>query len=141
MEVSRTVKIAAPPAEVWAVFMDVESWPTWTESMRQVRRLDEGPLREGSRVEIAQPGFPKAVWDVTELVDERSFTWESTVPGLRSLGHHEVRAEGEGCVVTLRLSQSGPLAGVMGLVFGRRTRRYVEVEADGLRARVDGAPP
>jgi uncharacterized membrane protein len=140
VEVNRNVTIDAPPAEVWAVFMDLEAWPTWTASMRQVRRLDEGPLQVGSRVEIAQPGFPKAVWDVTGLEPERSFTWENAAPGLRSAGHHEVRAEGAGSVVTLRLSQSGPLAGLVGLVFGRRNRRYVDLEADGLKARVESAP-
>ena len=140
VEVSRTVTIAAPPAEVWAVFMDVESWPTWTESMRQVRSLDDGPLPRRvprrdhpARVPEGGLGRDRARRGAVVQLGERG-------AGSALGGHHEVAAEGEGSVVTLRLSQSGPLAGVMGLVFGRRTRRYVDLEADGLKARVEGAP-
>jgi uncharacterized protein YndB with AHSA1/START domain len=139
MEAVATVSIAAPVRDVWAVLLDVEAWPTWTASMRAVRRLEGGALREGSRVEIRQPGFPKAVWEVTSLEPERAFTWENHSPGLRSVGHHELRAEGDGTVVTLRLGQSGALAGVVGLLAGPRTRRFVDLEAQGLRRRCERA--
>jgi uncharacterized protein YndB with AHSA1/START domain len=135
VEASATVTIAAPPADVWAVLVDVEAWPTWTASMRSIRRLADGPLAVGSTVEIRQPGFPKARWEVTDLRDGQGFTWENRSPGVHSIGHHELEAHDGGTVVTLRLTQTGPLAGVLGALTGRRTRRFVDVEADGLRRR------
>lgn len=46
--------------------------------MASVHRRDDSPFGVGSRVEIRRPKLPKAVWEVTEVVDGRSFTWEPT---------------------------------------------------------------
>ena len=52
MEQSITVDIAAPSERVWEVLSDVEYWSEWTSTVTSVHRLDEGPLRTGSRGKI-----------------------------------------------------------------------------------------
>ena len=37
IHIERTVNINAPPERVWAVMMDVERWPEWTESDEERR--------------------------------------------------------------------------------------------------------
>jgi hypothetical protein len=79
--------------------------------------------------------MPKLVWQVTEVEEGRSFTWVASSPGVRTVARHAVDADPEGgSRLTLTLEQEGPLAGLVGLLMGRQTRRYVRTEAAGLAA-------
>jgi uncharacterized membrane protein len=137
VQVSETVDVAAAPDRVWAVLVDVESWPTWTDSIESVRALDGAPtaMAEGSRYEVKQPRLPKAVWVVTELVDGRSFSWSARGPGLVSFAEHRVEPSDGASRVTLLFSQEGPLARPVSVAFGAMVRRYVRMEAAGLKRR------
>ena len=68
MRFMATMDIAAPAQLVYEVYADVERWPEWAVSVTSVERLDQGPLRVGSRARIKQPRLPTAVWEVTEVV-------------------------------------------------------------------------
>jgi uncharacterized membrane protein len=135
MKVMNITPIPAAADVVWAVMSDVARWPEWTASITSVERLDDGPFTVGSRAKVRQPGFPAVVWTVTELDEGRSFTWQARSPGVVSTGFHAVRAVPGGCEAELGLTQTGALAPLMRLLFGRRTRRFVQMEADGLRGR------
>jgi hypothetical protein len=47
--------VHAPAARVWGLLVDVEGWPAWTESMREIKRREDGPLVVGSRSRVTQP--------------------------------------------------------------------------------------
>lgn len=139
MEQSVTVDIAAPPERVWEVLTDVEYWSEWTETVTWVRRLDEGPLRQGSRARILQPKIPETEYVVTELEPGRSFTWVATGPGTTTTARHEVEAlAGGGSRVRLAVELSGWLGSVMGRFYRGLTDRYLANEAAGLKARSEG---
>jgi len=84
----------------------------------------------GSRFEVRQPGLPKAVWEVTDWQQGRSFTWVSTSPGIRSTAVHSVQRDGDGSRLDLSLEWSGPLARLLELLIGRKARGMVETEAE-----------
>ncbi|MHA6624285.1 SRPBCC family protein [Pseudonocardia sichuanensis] len=135
--VERDVRASAE--RVWAVLADPESWPRWTESMREVRLLD-GDLGLGSRVRIVQPKLLPMEWTVTEVVPGAVLTWIAAGPGLRTTGTHSVRSRPDGTArLRLGLTHRGLLAPVVAGLYGRRSRRYVELEADGLRAAAEAA--
>lgn len=133
------VEIAAPPERAWEVLADVERWSEWAETVTWVRRIDEGPLRTGSRAKISQPKIPVTEYVVTELEPGVSFTWVATGPGVTTTARHEVAAfPGGGSRVRLAVEQRGWLGSLMGRFYRDLTERYLGNEAAGLRARCEG---
>src|SRR5690606_3623818 len=56
------VVITAPAELVWETLFAVDRWTEWTPTMEHLRRLDDGPLKVGSRTEVKQPGQSTAIW-------------------------------------------------------------------------------
>jgi uncharacterized membrane protein len=131
-----TRHIEAPTRAVWDVLIDVAHWPDWTPTITSVERLDDGPFGVGSRAKVRQPKLPQAQWEVTEVVDGRSFIWEARGPGMKTIARHEVVPDGTGSQVTLSIEQTGPMGAVAAFVWRSLTQRYIELEADSLDARV-----
>jgi uncharacterized membrane protein len=129
--------IAAPASTVWEVYSDVEHWPEWTDSVTSVDLLAPGPLRVGSRARIRQPRLPVAEWTVTEFDDGKSFTWVARGPGVRTTGTHVVEPHGDGARATAILVQAGPLGPVVGFLTRGLTKRYLAMEAAGLKTRAE----
>ncbi|MEV4455032.1 SRPBCC family protein [Microbispora sp. NPDC049633] len=131
------VDIDASAEQVWRVMADVVRWPEFTPTMTTVEHLGDGPLRLGGRLRIKQPGLPPMVWQVTEFTEGRSFAWQAAGGGVTTLGTHVLTPRDGGVSVVLGIVQSGPLAPLMGLLVGGRTRRYVRTEAEGLKRRCE----
>ena len=137
-EFSISPDINASPERVWNVLADVQRWPEWTASISKIELLDEGPLGVGSRVRVFQPKLRPAVMTITEWEPGRGFVWVTRNPGLVAVGEHWINPSSSGCNVTLKLTFQGLLGGVVGILAGKLTRRYVELEAEGLKARSEG---
>jgi uncharacterized membrane protein len=140
MDFEISVGIDAPLERVWSVLTDVERWPDWTASMRSITYVDGDKVAVGSKVRIAQPKLPAMVWEVTQVEPRRSFSWTAKSGGITTLAVHRVSpGPRDGVVVTLGLRQRGPLAGLVGLLTARLTRRYVQMEAQGLKQRCEAS--
>jgi uncharacterized membrane protein len=132
---STAIDIAAPPAQVWAIMRAIERWHEWTASIRSVERLDGGPIRTGSRARVRQPRLPAAVWEVTDWVEDKGFTWVSRAPGVRVTGDHQVAPHGSGTRATLAIHYEGPLAPILVWFTRAVNDRYLALEAAGLKKR------
>ncbi|MGA7304225.1 MAG: SRPBCC family protein [Rhodothermales bacterium] len=135
--IEQIVDIAAPPESVWAVMADVEHWPEWTPSVRSVELQDGKPFEVGCRARIRQPRLAPAIWAVTEIDSNRYFEWQTVGVGVRTVGGHRIDETPSGSRVTLSIDWSGPIAWLVGLLFGGLTRRYMQVEGQGLKQRCE----
>ncbi|WUH96704.1 SRPBCC family protein [Spirillospora sp. NBC_00431] len=132
-----SVDIDASPETVWGLLTDVEHWPDMTASINRVELLEK-PFALSSRARVFQPRLPPAIWTVTAFDENRSFTWESRSPGIITIGGHNLTTKPDGTVsVQLTLDQKGPLAPVMSVFTGRLARRYITMEANGLKSKAE----
>ncbi|HEX4019019.1 MAG TPA: SRPBCC family protein [Frankiaceae bacterium] len=133
-----SIVIEAPVERVWNVLMDVEKWPDWSPTMTSVKRLESGMFRPGSTARIKQPKLAEAVWRVSAMVPQRSFTWSTRSRGVTTVARHTVLALEEGGTrVGGQIDQTGPLSLIAKVFFSRLTRRYLEQEAQGLKQRCE----
>jgi uncharacterized protein YndB with AHSA1/START domain len=140
-----SIEISAPAPTVWDVFTDVERWSEWTASIERIVPLDGPGLEVGNRFEIKQPRMAKLVWEVTDVDPGTSWTWRQRSPGATTLATHEVVPCGPGqTLVRQRIDQRGPVGVLFGVLTRRLTNRYLDLEAQGLKARSEqrlNAPP
>ncbi|MGV0791429.1 SRPBCC family protein [Mycolicibacterium sp. XJ1819] len=130
------IDIDAPAAVVWDVFSDVERWPDWTASVTRLVALDGPGLAVGKRFEITQPRMPTLVWEVTDVSPGVSWTWVQRSPGGLTAARHEVIACAAGRTrVQQQIDQRGPVGLAVGVLMRRMTKRYLDLEAAGLKAR------
>ncbi|MGO8769498.1 MAG: SRPBCC family protein [Mycobacterium sp.] len=131
-----SIEIDAPPRLVWDVFSEVERWPEWTASVTSLVGLDGSTLAVGKRFAIKQPRLQKLVWKVTEIEPGASWTWAHRSPGVLVTARHYVTARPGGrTLVRQQLDQSGVLGALVGRLTVTRTKRFLALEAQGLKAR------
>lgn len=135
---SRTIDIRATPDAVWRVMCDVERWPEWNPTIKRLRLLGDDSFGVGARAVIRQPRFPPALWKVTEVDEGRGFEWVSKAPGLQVVADHRIEATGPGSRVTVSLRLNGAFGAVWGRLTGGVSDRYLQLEAEGLKRRVEG---
>ena len=136
MKYETSIDIQADPQSIWDVMTDVERWPEWTASVVRVERLSSEPFGVGSRVAIKQPRLLKVVWTVTDFEPLVGFEWKATAPGLTTIGSHRLAPGPAGTTTaTLSVDQRGALAPLFRLLGARMTRRYIDYERTGLKAR------
>lgn len=82
-EVSAQIQIDAAPEDVWAVLMDPDRLGDWVTIHRELAKVSDRPLQQGSTLEqtlcLRKVKF-KVKWEVTELEPERLARWEGRGP-------------------------------------------------------------
>jgi uncharacterized membrane protein len=134
-EFTTTIDIGAPVQRVWQVMTDTDCWYEWTPSVNSVKRLDGQQFAVGTKVLIHQPKLPPAMWKVTAIEPNRSFTWVSSAPGMRVVGSHAVAPMNGGSRATLSLQFHGLFGAIFARIAKGITERYIALEAKGLKAR------
>jgi uncharacterized membrane protein len=135
MNYDETITTTAGLEHSWAALENVTTLPQWTASMTAVEPLDGQALELGHRFRVRQPGLPPTVWRVCDVRPGASFSWDSHVPGVHTVGYHRVESEPDGTTrFRIGIQQTGALAWLVTLFIAARTRRYLRMEAAGLKA-------
>ena len=138
MMTNSSIEVDAPMADVWAIYADVERWSEWTASIDRVTPVGDAGLEIAHRFEIKQPRFPKLVWEVTAVDPGASWTWRQRSLGSTTIASHELVALGSArTLVRQRIDQRGPLGVIAGVLTRGLTKRYLHLEGEGLKARVE----
>jgi uncharacterized protein YndB with AHSA1/START domain len=135
MKFTHSIDIQAPPNAVWAIWSDIERWSEWTASITKIQKLASGPLAVGLRACVRQPKLPVAIWRVTQVEENRGFTWISKSLGAHVTGIHALEPLADGTRATMTLIFAGPLALLFGWLSRSLTQRYLQLEANGLKYR------
>lgn len=133
MQITHSIAIDAPPARVWELTLDVESWPDFVPTVTHVEWIDTGPVRVGSRARVKQPAQPAKVWTVTVLEPETRFVWMTKSVGLSMTATHRLIATGSGTTNTLTLDLEGLLAPVFHMLFRRLIRNALVTENEAFQ--------
>ncbi len=91
--VSRT--IAADPAVVWDLLVDLDAWPSWGPSVSGA--TSGGPLGQGSRGTVRTAVGLSLPFEITRFEDGHRWAWK--VAGVPATDHRVEAAPG-GCTVT-----------------------------------------
>jgi hypothetical protein len=137
MRAVETFITSAGPRIVWSVLADVAHWRDWTPTIIEIKALNGSGLMVGAQYRVVQPKLRPVIYEVTEYIPNRRFTWVQKFAGGVMIADHEI-VPGDGATkVELSFTSKGLLANVMGNLFSRRIRDYVATEARSLKKRCD----
>jgi uncharacterized protein YndB with AHSA1/START domain len=139
IQFSAPFDIDAPPETVFSVLCDVERWPEWTPTMTRVQRLNHGPFGVGAKARVRQPKLRPAIWEVTELKPNHSFTWVARGLGLTMKAGHWIEAKGGGSRGSLTFEFDGFLSRIAGRLYRGLIEQYLGTEAQGLKRRSEAS--
>ncbi len=139
MRIENTVTIAAPIEKVWDITLDVEKWPDHTPTMTSIQRLDSGPLKVGSKVQIKQPGQRAKTWTVTLVDPPTGFAWSTRMAGTTLTATHLLTPSQTGTTNSLRVDLEGPRKVALGAMLRRPILSAISKENEGLKAAAEGA--
>jgi uncharacterized protein YndB with AHSA1/START domain len=135
-----SLDIAAPAAAAWAHFATPSLGPTWSPTFKSCQVLDKDELKPGNRFVIDVDGAGESTFTVTQVVEGRSFAWESKTRGVHFVADHIVEPTGgSSCRVTLVADFSGWPARLFRGRISRVTRRNLPLEAGGLKQAAERA--
>ena len=140
MRFEESIDIDAQQERVWEVLSDLEAWPRRIETVDVVELLTPAPMSKGSRVRLKQPKLPEGTWDITVWDTPSYFEWRQKSGGITSVAGHRVEMLEEGrSRLTLSLDMRGPLISVIGLFYRGLTKRYMTMEAQGMKRASESA--
>jgi hypothetical protein len=137
MQVDQKFVTAARPSAVWRILADVEHWPDWTPTVVEIKPLSGSGLMVGARYRVVQPKLRPAVYEVTECIPNKTFTWVQKLPGGTLVADHRLSPRGDATEVELSFTSEGLLANIIGKMFSVVISDYVATEAKSLKSRCD----
>ncbi len=137
-----TVEIDRPIAEVFVFVSQVDNFPRWQPSLREVRRHAKGALRVGSEVTEVRRFLGREMettWTCTEHEPSHRSSIEDGEGPVPFKGTFELEALGDRTRFTWTVETPGPRAiKVPGAIVGRMVRRELATNCERLKELLEG---
>ena len=135
-----SIDVEAGQQRVWEVLSNLEDWPSHIETVDVVELLTPGPVAEGSRIRLKQPKLPEGEWEITVWDPPSYFEFHQKSAGVTNIAGHRVEALAEGrSRLTLSLEMRGLSVPVVALFYKDLTKRYMTIEAEGMKGAAESS--
>jgi hypothetical protein len=131
-----TTILTASPDAIWPHMSEVVRWPEWMDTFTRVVALDGDELALRRRFRVEQPRLRPAIWTVTRLEPNASFSWESRFRGLRLVADHRLASHTSGTLLQLQFGFGGLLSPIVATLFGRLVGSYLARECAAYQRRL-----
>lgn len=126
--------INATQQRVWDVVSDLEAWKRTVTTVEDLEIVTPPPLDKGSRVRLKQFKLPQGIWTVTDWTPPSYFEWQQKTTGVTSVAGHRVEALGpDRARLLLTLDMRGLMIPIIGLLYRKLVRDYMQREAEGMK--------
>jgi hypothetical protein len=106
----------ATPERAWAVWTDPSVWPGGPIASARLH----GAFEVGGKITTRVKGYTPLTSTITRVEPQHLWTGVANMPGLTMTIDHVIEPDDSGIVLTERAALSGPLAGLVARVLGRR---------------------
>jgi hypothetical protein len=135
MKFEDSIKIIASPAQVFAVYKDVSSWPTWDPET--VSASIDGDFAVGTTGKIKPGKEPETKITWVEVTRDKSFTVECKLPLCKMQFIHEMTVENDQTLVVNKIELTGLLSSIFGLLIGSKLKQGVHQSLLGLKGHIE----
>lgn len=137
MQTVETFITSVSPEVVWGILSDVEHWRDWTPTVIDIKPLDGTGLKVGAKFRVLQPKLRPSIYEVTECVPNRRFTWVQKFAGGVMIAEHQIAVSDGATRVELSFASQGLMANIAANLTSGMIRNYVAIEARSLKKRCD----
>jgi len=132
--ISKRLTINSAAERVFSVLSDIESWNSWTKSITHISFVGNSKFEVGGRARVLQPNLPPAIWTITEIIENNSFTWQTKTFGVKTTAKHILIKANDETVAELKIIFEGILAPLVYKLKSKLTAQYLTMEINGLKS-------
>ena len=135
--ISKRTLINADVTKVFSLLADIENWNLWTRSVTKISYVAQKQFEVGGKALVIQPKLAPAVWTITEIIDNKSFVWQTKSPGATMTAKHLLENTGQGTCIEHQVIYEGWLAGLFYALTSKLTTLYLDMEISGLKSKCE----
>ena len=138
--VREKVDVDRPSSAAWKHLARLEDWPSWADHIRRMEPTPPGDLTASTQVLLHMSAGPRNNMIVTEYDPPNRWVWEGRSFGVTTLFEHKFEEIDQNRTrIWFLASMSGPLALLVGPIFGRMMHRYLSRALPKLKSQMEAA--